>query len=339
MSRLFRVQGLLGMIAFLLAASGSDKDGSTCNTDASTLSPLSGLHCGARALPEDVVVDMGKQMAEESVAEPRDSVGRTPLHLAAGRKSGNSAEVASLLSASAAHTARDFAEQTPLHFAVQSGHAEATALLLEARSNLEDVDDRRRTSLHLAAYYGHGRLVQDLVNRSASLSASDQSGRSPLGLATRFAHVQAVLELLAGRADVGYRDHQDRTPLHEAASARHTLMVQLLLEGRAAPEVQDRWRRTPLHEAARSGSAEAAHLLLLYGASAEAQAQGHVTPKAEAQTFHRDQVAAVLNGEKLSSSQLCLDKTLGSVGAGVVELLSKFFRGAPMGESCVEDGK
>jgi ankyrin repeat protein len=206
---------------------------------------------------------------------------------------------------------RDGEGGTPLHLAVQGGHAELAELLLDRGADISAADASGYTPLHHAAYAGDAALVGLLLARGADVTEREVRGRTPLYMAVNWGgNVEAVERLIAAGADVN-----DRTPSGEqmllstlyygspeiidallAAGARlpddgRSLVQAAYLsaangfEGvfRMATEAAEAqgiawWEHVPLHAAARGGSVAIGEALLAHGYAVDEKNMYGVTP-------------------------------------------------------------
>ncbi|MBC6412392.1 MAG: ankyrin repeat domain-containing protein, partial [Hyphomonadaceae bacterium] len=146
----------------------------------------------------------------------RDENGWTPLHRAARR--GNPKTVAALVRAGADVKARNNRRtikrridpprtlleiggellglregkyrvdryeggMTPLHLAVQNGHAEAVTALVRAGAKVNARDGEGQTLLHWAVAYGTAETVTALIGAGADPMARDNKGKLPADMA------------------------------------------------------------------------------------------------------------------------------------------------------------
>lgn len=109
---------------------------------------------------------------------------------------------------------------TPLHRAVQGGHADVVDCLLSAGADLEAQDVEGRTALHEAAYLGFTEIAKTLIAHGANVNAvagtSWRYGDTPLQMAAHGGHTATVALLVAHGADVSARDAEDRSALFHA---------------------------------------------------------------------------------------------------------------------------
>jgi ankyrin repeat protein len=164
--------------------------------------------------------------------ETKDSDGRTPLGLAAGK--GHVETVASLLKADSNFLRmRDFEGRDPLSLAAQNGHLPVVTLLLSTISASESTQ---------------------LQNPSMR----DSTGRSPLSWAAEYGHLNIVKALRSAYPYlIGLHDFQGRCVLSWAASGGHLSIVEFLLScleiRRILRDLEDFKRRSPSYWAKEFG--------------------------------------------------------------------------------------
>ncbi len=109
---------------------------------------------------------------------------------------------------------------TPLHRALQGGHADVVEFLTTAGADLEARGDQGQTPLHDAAYLGFADIAQMLIARGSNVNAvagsSSRYGETPLQMAAHGGHTTMVALLVAHGADVNARDAEDRSALFHA---------------------------------------------------------------------------------------------------------------------------
>jgi cytohesin len=172
----------------------------------------------------------------------RNSLGRTLLHLAAERGSGDFVGLLLEQAFGADTTQRDAFGRTPLHLARS---ADAARRLLDAGLDPNDVRRCSDSPLHCAAYDAPD-VVRVLLAAGADPDLRNMHGRTPLHLARS----KAVVEMLVGAgARLDARDNRGQTPLgwavellgaHNDATrgAEHTLLVEALVAAGADPFAQ-----------------------------------------------------------------------------------------------------
>jgi ankyrin repeat protein len=144
---------------------------------------------------------------------------------------------------------------TPLHAALEEGHADVAQLLLRHCVDADIRGYQDRTPLHLAAYRGFLGITRILVEHNADINVRDNSGDTPLHR-TMFLWYDQSERAQVGRLDVG----------------------NFLLEHDVDPDAKNDDHETPLHTASFFGSAKGAQLLLEHGANVHARNHRGLTP-------------------------------------------------------------
>lgn len=150
----------------------------------------------------------------KTIVNARDSVGSSPLHLAAAR--GNTNVVQVLLQNGADKSATDWLQRTPLHTAstcaVGSGIG-SIQLLTKAGADVMARDNVGRTPLHDAACEGAEAAISVLVEAGAKTGARGSiCSRTPLHEACARLREGSVKRLLDLGADESAVDGDGRTP-------------------------------------------------------------------------------------------------------------------------------
>lgn len=163
---------------------------------------------------------------------------------------------------------------SPIHLAVDSGHAAVIYTLLQNGIDPMTRDRNGMTALHIAVELGDESAVQALLTDSSPrLINADCScgGMTALHLAIRDDQILISTILLRKGADLETRCDTGLNPLHLAIEYGRKPIVRMLLEQGAHTESRNFVGSTALHMAAKSGSEYMTLVLLQYGAHIDAQ--------------------------------------------------------------------
>jgi ankyrin repeat protein len=156
--------------------------------------------------------------------------------------------------------------------AATAGNLDALrGLLASDATAVAAVDERGCTPLHFAVDGGHAEAVALLLDSGADIEARNEDGDAPLHWAARTDNV-AMIDLLLDRgADIDARNHEQETPVLCATQRLQYAVVERLATRGADLEIPNRYRRTPLIWTAREGGdLQMARLLLRLGADVNA---------------------------------------------------------------------
>lgn len=229
------------------------------------------LHLVAFYGLENVLEDV---LVQTSDVNATTSLGRTPLHFAAGR--GHLQIVYRLLKAGAkveGKQSRVLYAPTPLHYAVQSGHTPVIRALIEAGADCNSLACDGQLPRHKAAF----TTIRLLVTNGERIELNRLSG-TPLHTAAEMGDGQTVRLLLAHGARVSARSERNRTPLHHSSLANDAGVAKILLEGGADVSAADSDGNTPLHVAVDARKIEVVRVLMQYNADIYAENAWHLTP-------------------------------------------------------------
>lgn len=228
----------------------------------------------------------------EKGADPsiKDTVGRTPFHLAA--MTGRS-DYLDALNAKGKWSAqfrkpelwKNTVGNTPLHDAAREGQVEAVQWFLNKKFPVNVKNDHEETPLHLAAKQGHSDVMACLLRHNANPEAQNGMGRTPLHLAVLAGNPEALSVFLRGPKKIFpmknsqvWKTLEGNTPLHEAARVGLLDSVQWLT-GQGFPiNEPNNDHETPLHVAAAGGHTEVALRLLENGANPDARTKVGMSP-------------------------------------------------------------
>jgi ankyrin repeat protein len=234
-----------------------------------------------------------------------DEKGLTPLHMAAGKKQTNAAQI--LLALGAKVNARADSGVTPLHMAVRRGDVDMTRLLLANRAVASARDNYDTSPLMLAVLLTEQpELVKLLLAHRAEVNVRNRAGNTPLGEAARVGNEKAVEMLLSAGGDPNAVDGLTAiTPLHAAASGGHAGIAQSLLRHRAKVDALDARGETPLAYALREDRKETIALLRKAGGTTGVQPALDPAQKSLVDFYGRME-AALRNGSNAEKSRTLL---------------------------------
>lgn len=247
----------------------------------------------------------GMVQADQKIIASRDNEGDTPLHAAAGGRSGEQAALAIvrfILDQGAELEAKNSVGQTPLLYAAYAGYGQVLELFISKGAVFQYQDSRGRSPLHYAARQGFPHIVEMLIKRGADASLKDGENRTPLEYAV-LRNKPAVVETLMRLVPIDVKTDQGSMLLHSAAAqggeelfrkliaqgadasrpspTGETILLSLLRGGLASlareyiskgidVNSRDARGRTALHLAVRNGMDDVVLLLLDKGADASA---------------------------------------------------------------------
>jgi len=196
------------------------------------------------------------------------SIGCTPLYVAAGVPEGNDDMIGLLLEAGANPNTRVPNGEIPLHAAARDWDISKVEMLVSAGSDVNAADKEGRTPAIVAFELGRYSMFDLMVGNGATVSTDLMSAYKG-----NLSRVRSLIE--NGKAQE--RFEQGLTLLHAAAAGGHTAIVELLLANGLDVRSKTQEGYTALHYAAAGNHREAAELLLAKGADVNAEL-GEQTP-------------------------------------------------------------
>ncbi len=191
---------------------------------------------------------------------------RATIHDAAAK--GDLAAVKALVAAdpSVADAEKLPNKKTPLHYAVENGHAEVAAFLLDHGAQVNRPNIAGETALHYAVGLADPSVINLLLARGADVNARSDDGMTPLTRATAWGHVAAIKALLGKGADARAVLANGQTLLHVAALAGQPEAIALFADKGVELDAAAKNGETALFAACRAGNGETAAALLARGA-------------------------------------------------------------------------
>ncbi|CAM3911073.1 ankyrin repeat domain-containing protein [Rheinheimera salexigens] len=191
------------------------------------------------------------------------------LHDAAA--TGDSRQIAVLLSQGANIDARNALMRTPLMLATRANHIEAAKLLINAGADVNAKDAIQDSPYLYAGARGHLEILQMTLNNGADLASTNRYGGTAIIPAAERGHVETVRTLIQAGTDIDQINYLGWTALLEAiiladGGPRHIAIVQLLLDAGANVNLADKDGITPLQHARQRGYTEMVNILEKAGA-------------------------------------------------------------------------
>ena len=174
---------------------------------------------------------------------------------------------------------KDSMARTPLHLAACAGQVGAIKALLRLGASMQcsgEID----TPAHLSAYSGDVNCMRAFIDAGFDINTRGWGGRTILHEA-RCGGVDMIMYLLeqgGGEALVNARDSLQRTPLHWVVGSHdireRKVMAELLLQHGADIHARDYLEDTPAHHAASMDDVDTMRVLIAAGSDFEAK--GHL---------------------------------------------------------------
>ncbi|KAF8537728.1 ankyrin repeat-containing domain protein [Trichophaea hybrida] len=241
------------------------------------------------------ILSTSNQITTDIRDDTKDSLGRTPLILAAIQ--GRATKVGQLLKRQTNNPeSQDCYGRTAMHYASARGYTSVTRILcsLQASKSIDIHDNEGKSPLDLAIENNYGATVALLIFNGAK-DSNDQA-KKLLELSIRHGSPAAVKAMLNKGEEINFRDTETgRTPLHWSVWRDSREGSRLLLKEKADLQAQDELGQTALHYAARKGRAETVKLLLGKGAIVGSQSCNNSTAlHLAAQNGHDDVLRLLL---------------------------------------------
>lgn len=142
----------------------------------------------------------------------------------------------------------NWAEYTPLHFAVENKCERTTKVLLQHGAHVEAKDAKGLTPLHLSVVYLDEQIATMLLQAGADVDVKAKTGITPLHSAVERGYLEFVELLLRHNANVNCVESLKlSTPLHMATIHKHFKIIDLLLAHGANVHARERDGKTALH--------------------------------------------------------------------------------------------
>ena len=167
-------------------------------------------------------------LASTAEVNAQDSLGRTPLSLAA--EIGDADSVSLLLASGAEPSTTANSGSTALCYAARTSDPACVSLLIDAGANIRSKTDWNQTALHYAAAHSTDkRNAQLLLEAGADPNAVDRDGRTPLGFVPIPNHLEIAECLLNYGAHIRCLHHYMIDPLSLSIEAKRHRLVDLFI--------------------------------------------------------------------------------------------------------------
>ena len=124
---------------------------------------------------------------------------------------------------------KDTVGRTPLHIAAEKGNIDVAMFLIENGANVNVADANGNTPLvFIINKTGNPKVTQRLLEKGASVNAQNRTGETALVYAAWHGYSAIVQLLLENRADVTLKNKQGNTALTLAESKGHHEIVEML---------------------------------------------------------------------------------------------------------------
>ena len=190
----------------------------------------------------------------EGIINSKDSLGKTPLHIAAEIKN-NSEIINYLIEKNAEVDALDIYQQTPLYYTLEN--IENVIVLKNNNANFNIRANDNHTLLHKAVYVGNNDVIDFIFDEITDIDVQDGKGWTPLHIAAEKGNTYIVEKLIEKNANVNIQNENGDTPLHIAVSNNKIDVVKYLVKNKNIQiNKQNYDGDTPLHFASYNNNRE-----------------------------------------------------------------------------------
>ena len=203
-----------------------------------------------------------------SPVEAEDSLGFTPMHLAAWN--GHLGVIQFLIN-KANLDAKSKDGQTPLHVAAQWGHLNVVKALAKQKANMFAKDHQNGLAIHYAARKGHQKLVEYFITENPQLlTEKGMASQTVLHEAATLGHLQLIRLLVQKYADLKsslesnlltMASDDGETALHAAVNHGHLAVVEYLVSQNIPIDAKDKDGQTANDLARELGNREIVEFL------------------------------------------------------------------------------
>ena len=153
-------------------------------------------------------------------------------------------------------------QESPLHYACESGALDVVKMLVEAGAGVRDTNDEGWTCLHVAVQFGHTETVRYLMGLPfVDMNHRDSDNRTALCVAVDEERTDIVQVLIDAGADIDTQNNEGWSPLHTACEYGGLDIVKMLVRAGAGVRATDNLGWTCLAHAARYGHTETVRYL------------------------------------------------------------------------------
>ena len=188
-------------------------------------------HIAHFELPE-IIQDLSSRIQGEflTMVNAIDSLGRTPLQIAAG--CGHTETAGTLLNKGANIISQTGRHGNALYIASAKGHHSMVKLLLEAGADINAQGGQYGNALFAAVVGGHEDTLEMLLEQGANVTALDShlKGAIHYAINNRYCKPSLVNLLLDRGAPMNTVDIDNMTPLHYSVKFSHKIVAKVLLE-------------------------------------------------------------------------------------------------------------